>query len=79
MEYLDATLERGFDVDEVAPYWSFVTGLEMDFFEAVAKLRAYQSVGVDAFILSGYTHRAECDLVAEHVLPRLDHGPLPRP
>ncbi|MBW2496223.1 MAG: methylmalonyl-CoA mutase [Deltaproteobacteria bacterium] len=44
MEYLDATLERGFEIDEVAPYWSFVTGLEMDFFEAVAKLRAYRKI-----------------------------------
>jgi methylmalonyl-CoA mutase N-terminal domain/subunit len=44
MEYLDATLARGFDIDEVAPYWSFVTGLEMDFFEAIAKLRAYRKV-----------------------------------
>jgi methylmalonyl-CoA mutase N-terminal domain/subunit len=44
MEYLDATLARGFDIDEVAPYWSFVTGLEMDFFEAVSKLRAYRKI-----------------------------------
>lgn len=41
--------------------------------QVVAKLHAYQDVGVDAFILSGYTHQAECDLVAEHVLPRLNH------
>ena len=40
------------------------------------KLRAYQSVGVDAFILSGYTHIAECDLVAKHVLPEIPHSPL---
>ena len=44
--------------------------------QVVAKLHAYQDVGVEAFILSGYTHQAECDLVAEHVLPRLNHGPL---
>ena len=44
--------------------------------QVVAKLRAYQAVGVDAFILSGYTHTAECDLVAEHVLPAIDHAPL---
>jgi len=44
MEYLDATLARGFEVDEVAPYWSFITGLEMDFFEAIAKLRAYRKI-----------------------------------
>ena len=46
--------------------------------QVVAKLQAYQDVGIEAFILSGYTHRAECDLVAEHVLPRIDHAPLPR-
>ncbi|MDW3219778.1 MAG: LLM class flavin-dependent oxidoreductase [Acidimicrobiales bacterium] len=44
--------------------------------QVVAKLRAYQDVGVDAFILSGYTHIAECDLVARHVLPAIDHAPL---
>ncbi|MCL4114924.1 UNVERIFIED_CONTAM: hypothetical protein GTU68_013632 [Idotea baltica] len=41
-----------------------------------AKLAAYQEVGVEAFILSGYPHIAECDLFAEHVLPQLDHGKL---
>ncbi len=44
--------------------------------QVVAKLQAYQDVGVDAFILSGYPHEAECDLVAQHVLPRLNHGPI---
>ena len=44
MEYLDATLARGFGIDEIAPYWSFITGLEMDFFEAIAKLRAYRKI-----------------------------------
>lgn len=44
--------------------------------QVVAKMRAYQAVGVDAFILSGYTHVAECDLIAEHVLPAIDHAPL---
>ena len=44
--------------------------------QVVAKLRAYQEAGIGAFILSGYTHIAECDLVAEHVLPRLDHAAL---
>jgi alkanesulfonate monooxygenase len=44
--------------------------------QVVAKLRAYQAVGVEAFILSGYTHIAECDLVARHVLPAIDHAPL---
>jgi len=44
--------------------------------QVVAKLQAYQEVGVDAFILSGYPHIAECDLVAEHVLPKIEHGAL---
>ena len=44
--------------------------------QLVARLEEYREVGVEAFILSGYPHIAECDLVAEHVLPRLDHGPL---
>jgi alkanesulfonate monooxygenase len=44
--------------------------------QVVAKLRAYQAVGIGAFILSGYPHRAECDLFAEHVLPRIEHAPL---
>ncbi len=44
--------------------------------QVVAKLRAYQDVGVDAFILSGYTHIEECDLVAEHVLPNIEHSAL---
>ena len=44
--------------------------------QVVAKLRAYAELGVRAFILSGYPHAAECDLVARHVLPRIAHGPL---
>lgn len=44
--------------------------------QVLAKLRAYQAERIDAFILSGYPHAAECDLFARHVLPRLDHGPL---
>jgi len=44
--------------------------------QVAAKIAAYQAVGVEAFILSGYPHIAECDLFAEHVLPKLDHGPL---
>ena len=44
--------------------------------QVVAKLRAYQEGGIGAFILSGYPHLAECDLVAQHVLPRIDHAPL---
>ncbi|MFN3255686.1 MAG: LLM class flavin-dependent oxidoreductase [Ilumatobacter sp.] len=44
--------------------------------QVVAKLRAYQDAGVSAFILSGYTHQAECDLVARHVLPAIEHAPI---
>ena len=44
--------------------------------QVAAKLQAYREVGIDAFILSGYPHIDECNLVAEHVLPRLDHEPL---
>lgn len=44
--------------------------------QVLAKLRAYQAEGIEAFILSGYPHATECDLFARHVLPRLEHGPL---
>lgn len=44
--------------------------------QVVAKLRAYQAEGIDAFILSGYPHINECDMVARHVLPKIQHGPL---
>jgi alkanesulfonate monooxygenase len=44
--------------------------------QVLAKLQAYQALGLEAFILSGYPHAAEADLFARHVLPRLDHGPL---
>ena len=44
--------------------------------QVLAKLQAYQAMGIDAFILSGYPHAAEADLFARHVLPKLNHGPL---
>ena len=46
--------------------------------EVTAKLQAYRSVGIDAFILSGYPHLEECNRVGRHVLPRLGHGHLAR-
>jgi alkanesulfonate monooxygenase len=46
--------------------------------QVAAKLRAYQALGVDAFILSGYPHARECDLFARTVLPQLSHAPLRR-
>ena len=44
--------------------------------QVLKKLNVYRALGIEAFILSGYPHAAECDLFARHVLPRLDHGPL---
>ncbi len=44
--------------------------------QVLAKLRAYQAVGIDAFVLSGYTLIGECDLFARHVLPELSHRPF---
>jgi len=44
--------------------------------QVAAKLRAYQALGIDAFILSGYPHVNECDMFARYVLPQLDHAPL---
>lgn len=44
--------------------------------QVLAKLRMYQDMGIEAFILSGYPHIAEADLFARHVLPKMQHGPL---
>ncbi len=44
--------------------------------QVLKKLKAYQDLGIEAFILSGYPHQAECDLFARHVLPHMNHGPL---
>ncbi|WP_428333637.1 LLM class flavin-dependent oxidoreductase [Novosphingobium sp.] len=44
--------------------------------QVLAKLRAYQAEGIEAFILSGYPHAQEADLFARHVLPHIHHGPL---
>ncbi|MET0251525.1 MAG: LLM class flavin-dependent oxidoreductase, partial [Novosphingobium sp.] len=46
--------------------------------QVLAKLRMYQELGIEAFILSGYPHAAEADLFARHVLPRIAHAPLQR-
>jgi alkanesulfonate monooxygenase len=39
--------------------------------QVAGKLRELRDVGVSTFILSGYPHLTECDLVARHVLPQL--------
>ncbi|HEX3814819.1 MAG TPA: LLM class flavin-dependent oxidoreductase [Mycobacteriales bacterium] len=44
--------------------------------QVLAKLQAYQALGMESFILSGYPHATEADLFARYVLPKLDHGPL---
>jgi methylmalonyl-CoA mutase N-terminal domain/subunit len=44
MAYIDATLQRGLDIDTVAPYFHFVINVDMDFFEGICKLRAYRKV-----------------------------------
>lgn len=44
--------------------------------QVLAKLRAYQAEGIEAFILSGYPHVNECDMFARYVLPQMSHGPL---
>jgi alkanesulfonate monooxygenase len=44
--------------------------------QVARKLAAYAELGIEAFILSGYPHAAECDLFARYVLPQLPHGPL---
>ena len=44
--------------------------------QVLQKLRHYMSLGIEAFILSGYPHAQECDLFARYVLPELDHAVL---
>jgi methylmalonyl-CoA mutase N-terminal domain/subunit len=44
MAYLDSVLARGKDIDAIAPHFSFITGIDMDFFESIAKLRAYRKI-----------------------------------
>ncbi|XOV84579.1 MAG: LLM class flavin-dependent oxidoreductase [bacterium] len=44
--------------------------------QVLSKLLAYQEMGIESFILSGYPHLDECDLFARYVLPRLSHKKL---
>jgi alkanesulfonate monooxygenase len=44
--------------------------------QVLAKINELAAAGIEAFILSGYPHAAECDLFARHVLPGIDHGRL---
>jgi alkanesulfonate monooxygenase len=44
--------------------------------QVLTKLRTYEAMGIEAFVLSGYPHADECDLFGRYVLPHLDHAPL---
>ena len=44
--------------------------------QVLAKINCYRDMGIEAFILSGYPHKDECDLFARYVLPEINHGPL---
>jgi alkanesulfonate monooxygenase len=44
--------------------------------QVLEKINELSAAGIEAFILSGYPHAAECDLFARHVLPAIDHGRL---
>ena len=44
--------------------------------QVLGKIEELTEAGIEAFILSGYPHAAECDLFARHVLPNIDHGRL---
>jgi alkanesulfonate monooxygenase len=44
--------------------------------QVIDKIRRYESMGIEAFIFSGYPHKDEAQRFAELVLPHLNHGPL---
>ncbi len=44
--------------------------------QVLAKIDELTEAGIEAFILSGYPHAAECDLFARYVLPNIDHARL---
>jgi alkanesulfonate monooxygenase len=44
--------------------------------QVIEKIQRYQSMGIEAFIFSGYPHIDEAERFAELVLPHLHHGPL---
>ncbi len=55
-------------------WWTDAAG-----YQVAAKLGAYSDVGIDAFILSGYSHIAECDLFGRLVLETMPHRKLWQP
>jgi alkanesulfonate monooxygenase len=44
--------------------------------QVLGKINELADAGIEAFILSGYPHAAECDLFARYVLPHVHHGRL---
>jgi alkanesulfonate monooxygenase len=44
--------------------------------QVLNKIRRYNSMGIESFILSGYPHLDECRRFGQLVLPHLDHCPL---
>lgn len=47
--------------------------------QVLAKLNDYRSLGIDAFILSGYPHLDECERFGTMVLPSIEHARLTVP
>ena len=45
--------------------------------QVLTKLERYQTMGIRAFILSGYPHREECERVGKLILPQLSTCKLP--
>ena len=44
--------------------------------QVLAKINRYRDMGIEAFILSGYPHKDECDLFARYVLPEINRHRL---
>jgi alkanesulfonate monooxygenase len=44
--------------------------------QVIDKIRRYETMGIEAFIFSGYPHKDEAERFADLVLPHLSHGPL---
>ncbi len=46
--------------------------------QIITKIKRYMDMGIRAFIFSGYPHKQECELFAEHVLPHLKTVSMPK-
>ena len=44
--------------------------------QVIDKIHRYETMGIEAFIFSGYPHKDEAERFADLVLPHLSHGPL---